>query len=621
MDLKFGVAIVGYDRLTGVLGRCADSMMDFGNNAAEAGGKIYEAGESLVEFGEHLNLSMLLISEGVNKLHELSDSIPEPAVGYQQAMAGLHAHTNLTADALNRVGDAAHEFSNTYAGATAEDYLHQFERLYGVLGSVAAAQSATNAALILHSAVGIDASEATDLLTRSYLDFHQNASTTTDMMAATRKEFGLSDEQMSALAGSVGRMAGAADRAHVPFGQLLALAASAQLQLGTRGAMTVAAGIDELAKAAAKGKVDMSHGLFAALASTSDSELSRDLLPIVGNLTAIEQKAEAIRNSGGAAMTMYAIATNTVAAKTELLKQRQDNLADAVATPALATQSKHLDSLSRHIVGLSKTAEAHPLLGGAFTTGIHDVSSVLGWTLSGLQGVGTAAVLGGYGIEAMGKAVKVLDIESWTLRFMYWGEGIAGAASSTYAFGASLLAASWPLLAIGGAIAVVAVGAYEIYKHWDFFKPYWNGLWDWARNEFHEFIMWLPDEMEAGVHFVEAGAEKLAGGIMRYFKHHSPPEVGPLSDLRSNPLSHMIADSLTPDSYTASRAAGMAGAVAGGVGAGGGATINYSATFNFGGAVGPDQRQAFLDLLRQSAYELKRIIDGESITRGRTALA
>jgi hypothetical protein len=65
----------------------------------------------------------------------------------------------------------------------------------------------------------------------------------------------------------------------------------------------------------------------------------------------------------------------------------------------------------------------------------------------------------------------------------------------------------------------------------------------------------------------------------------------------------------------------MAGAVAGGVGAGGGATINYSATFNFGGAVGPDQRQAFLDLLRQSAYELKRIIDGESITRGRTALA
>ena len=638
MDLKFAVSIIGYDQLTGVLGRCADSMMDFGNRASEAGDSLYEAGESMVKFGENLSWTTFLIREGADKLHEWSDAVTEPAMSLQQELANLGARSHLSAEGLAAVKDAAVDFSNTHAGATAEAYVEQFQRFAGIMPDTKSAMDATGEALMLARETGIDAASATNLLSVAYSNMHQPLGTTGDMLTELQKQFSLSPEAMGQLSTMLGRLAGDAKLSGGSLSEMMAIAGEANKLMPNRGAQLFSSGIGEFIEHAAKSGIDTTHGLIAALEQAQNivgglagpeksEELKRlgltnpAMVQLLDNLGAIKTANQALLGSTGALGTAYAIATNNATDATSLLHQSVSNLFDAMASPTLMTLAHEMEWLTSKAQGMAKFFEAHPTLSKYIVEPLEVAGATLTGVVGAISSLGVVAVLGGRGIQAIGTGMKLLDIESWTLRFMYWGEGIAGAASSTYEFGASLLAASWPLLAIGGTIAVVAVGAYEIYKHWDFFKPYWNGLWDWAKNGLTEFVDWIPKEIEAGISAAEGAASHLAHAIGSYFVGHSPPPAGPLHELAARPLSKTIADTLAPDSHMASRASGMAGAVAGGIGAGGGATINYSAIFNFGGAVGTDQRQAFLDLLRQSAYELKRIIDGESITRGRTALA
>ena len=86
--------------------------------------------------------------------------------------------------------------------------------------------------------------------------------------------------------------------------------------------------------------------------------------------------------------------------------------------------------------------------------------------------------------------------------------GIGVATGATTAFGASLWATIWPILAVVAAIALIAGGVYLIVKHWDkvsgFFSGLWNKItgifsaaWDWIKN----LLFGIPDWVLVAVSF------------------------------------------------------------------------------------------------------------------------
>jgi hypothetical protein len=103
----------------------------------------------------------------------------------------------------------------------------------------------------------------------------------------------------------------------------------------------------------------------------------------------------------------------------------------------------------------------------------------------------------------------VASIGGWGT-VLAWVAGIVGGVLVA-AFGAwaiSVLAATWPILAIGAAIAVVA---YFVVKYWDEISAVFaanfafleglvtgfidivGGMWDWLKEKFLAFVDWLPD--------------------------------------------------------------------------------------------------------------------------------
>jgi hypothetical protein len=80
--------------------------------------------------------------------------------------------------------------------------------------------------------------------------------------------------------------------------------------------------------------------------------------------------------------------------------------------------------------------------------------------------------------------------------------GIGAAAGATGAFAASLWAAAWPILAVVGAVALVAAGVYLLIQNWDavsgFFVSLWqkvtgvfSAAWNWIKNVFNETPNWV----------------------------------------------------------------------------------------------------------------------------------
>ena len=108
------------------------------------------------------------------------------------------------------------------------------------------------------------------------------------------------------------------------------------------------------------------------------------------------------------------------------------------------------------------------------------VTSVVGFiaNLFGIGGAsaGAAAGTGAFGAASAGAA-----------------GGIGVATGATTAFGASLWAATWPILAVIAAIALVAGGVYLLVKNWDKVVGFFRGLWDKVVGFFQKAWDWIKN--------------------------------------------------------------------------------------------------------------------------------
>jgi hypothetical protein len=165
-------------------------------------------------------------------------------------------------------------------------------------------------------------------------------------------------------------------------------------------------------------------------------------------------------------------------------------------------------------------------------------------------------------------------------------------------------------------IAALAVGAYEVWKHWDKVKLLADEAYTWGKNLVTNIAKAIEDWAMIPVHAIE----KLAGKMAWFVVGHSPIPEGPLHELN---LGRQIALSLNPaPAMAAMRRLGMAtmvaaplmfGAGAGTAAASGGPSIvvNYSVTVAAGS---PDE---WVRAARKHGDEIVRIVEARLARRDR----
>jgi TP901 family phage tail tape measure protein len=122
------------------------------------------------------------------------------------------------------------------------------------------------------------------------------------------------------------------------------------------------------------------------------------------------------------------------------------------------------------------------------------VGGMIAGFITNLIGVGASSGVAAAGTGALGAAGAAS------------AGGIGAAAGATGAFAASLWAVAWPVLAVVGAIALLAGGAYLIIKNWDAVSGFFAGLWQKIKAVFSAVPAWIA-----------AFFSSLAGSIGNFF--------------------------------------------------------------------------------------------------------
>ena len=567
-DLKFGLTLLfsGVDRLSDTLSGIGQGLIDFGDRAQEAGEKLGSMGERMVGFGERLGLTAALASEGANKLHEWSDAIQEPAQDMQKTMATMAAMTGLGSDALDQLKQRAVAFAATHPGTTADEWVTGFIRMHGIFQGTAQAMHAEDITAMLKR-LGVDNDATTKLIQVAWSNLRTDSATTGDQLTKAIQTFGLDPAAANQFATAVGRLGASA--AHAPFSEVLALTGEANRLLGGgRGASMFASMIQGLETAAAKGKatIDFSNGLVAALhqlksqlsgtltakladlAAMGLSGQGPQLLKLLDNLDEVAQKQKQIGDSSGALSKAYGTATANMADATQRLHQHWSNLADGLSSPALGIQARATDLLSDAVQDLSKRIENHSKIAAVAAIALTGLGGAAYHGVQALSARGTISIFAGEGLQAAQWAIKALDFESITLRFIYAKDAIAGIVSATNLWtgaqsllNAALAPTALTIGAIVVAVAALAVAAYEIYEHWSAVKGFFVKLWDdvkvifadaaeWMKNAGENLVKALGEGILAVAEWPVKAAESLAEKIGGFFHFHSPPAYGPLRE-------------------------------------------------------------------------------------------
>jgi hypothetical protein len=461
-DLKFAVFLSAVDQLSDQLGAIGDSMGRFADRMTAGRERIHEVGERMVEWGERVGIAPAVLSEGADKLYEWSEAIRDPALAIRQSMAPKMS--GLGADKLAEVKEHALAFANTHPGVTAEEWAASFTHMRGISQDTEKAISADGVVGML-SRFGVDNAAATRLIAASSSNLRSEPATTGDELFAAIKSFGLEVADSAQFAQGVGRSGGAASATHTPMPELFALVGECNRQTGGgRGPMMFASMINELVTARPQGNaaIDFSHGLTAGL-----EHLNRQL-----RSTHLEEIGELkeMRVSNPEPMLTLLGNLGEVAAKQKEIG-------------ASAGAAEHHSSIARY-AALSRTA-----IGGAAYYG-----------LQGLAAFGTMTAFRGKEVEALS---KLANWEAIALRGMYAWDAVKGIAGSIGTFSTAIGVASvsalrfaWALAAspiglwIEGA-ALLAVAAYEIYKHWGAVASFFEALWKRVRNSLSSFASWL----------------------------------------------------------------------------------------------------------------------------------
>ena len=240
-----------------------------------------------------------------------------------------------------------------------------------------------------------------------------------------------------------------------------------------------------------------------------------------------------------------------------IVRQWSVDLASAVQS-ALAGALDGREALAAFAGGAAQVASAGAQgAAGALelSTGLLSATTLLGKTgpfardgIGPLQRFGSAAGrVGGNLGKLFGRVAPLVGSAAGRI-----GAGIGRMAVSLVAtipalvsWTASMWAATWPILAVIAAIALIAAGAYLIIRHWEpiaqWFSDLWERIvapfraaWDWLKGLFGAGGKELPETAAEGIRgsaaAVGGATEAMAGEATPYLTH-SDAERGPLSRL------------------------------------------------------------------------------------------
>lgn len=674
---QLGFVLKGVDLLSGAL-----------TNASRNLGKLYETGERMVNFGERMTLAAGLASEGIEQIRLASDAIQEPAIAMQQAMARMAAITGLSGEALADIKEKAIAFSSVHPGTTAEEYIQAFTQMRGIFQDTSKAFEATDTARMLNK-LGVENAAATKIITIGWNNLNTSAKMTGDELARTVSTFGLAPAAMNQVAAAAGRLGPEAAASNSSMAELLALVGESQkITGGGRGAMAFIGIVKNLETLTAKGKLslDWSHGMTAALEQLRQKVLSPgwgtpaqrladmkvgnipEVLALLTHLDDVKKAQTANANAAGDLASKEKTATDNYADSVTKLTQNWKNFGDALATPALPTETNWMNKLSDALLYATGLADRHQDVSAGLAITLKLVGDGASYAMKALNSLGAIYILLGLGTKGLGSLFGGSSAATAA------GETAAAAGEAAEATEAVAVAATGIVWPVAGAIAI-AGAAYETYTHWDQIKgairdvneemkkgvitktpaeesadikknidAYKHAMEGGPSSILMKFRDWGIEAMKlfgegvlAGNDSVTDATRKVMAAAAKYLPSHSPAELGPLSTLDRLPFGETFARSIRPEpvlgamrrlaaaaTFTGAAtlpmilsSSGYAGTLAAGAGGAGSVNIviNYAPVLN----VSPDDvstPDAWMKAARIHSQDLVRIID-HHLSRGK----
>lgn len=474
--------------------------------------------------------------------YEALSKFTEPAIAMAEAQARLGLAGKFSAEQLAAFKEQAEDLADVFP-KNAEDITAAQTELYKTLGNVEKTKEATEIATRLATVLGINATEAATVLASTYENLGDKTKPVTDQMQEVADKlsvlttlFPTSGMGASRMAMEMSRLGEVAATYGIKQNQVFAtLAEMNKLHVGgQRGAGMVlqeliqslgeldSHGIPTLAKYGLVLEKDRAGNLhFIAtlerMAKMQPAALQSLLQRFHGqgqaialalqHLPEIEEDYRKFEASGGALNDAATALANTPQAKLERLKDTVANLADTIGTQTLPQIIHIVSVLDKWVTKIDEFLTKHP----AFAKAVGDVTLGLGGllTLSGIWKFGSITV--GL-IKLTGELLKLPEIlgmirNAWTAGTLAaeafaGGEGIGAVGTAL-----SALFESNPVGWIITLIAALAIGAYEVYKHWDKVVEVFHEIRD-AAAELFNFL-----EHSTGLDKLHFLADLLGGNI------------------------------------------------------------------------------------------------------------
>ncbi|MEL6477611.1 MAG: phage tail tape measure protein [Pseudomonadota bacterium] len=414
------------------------------------------------------------------EVRSLSDDIPIASDGIAQIIAAA-GQSNLVDSALPDDEERAQLIKFAEAAAQmgiafnmAADQAGQ--RMAGLRNIFAQTQAETEAL-----------ADATNHLSNSFNTTGPQILDVLNRTGGVSNLFGLQPEQLAALATGFLQMEVPSERASTAVENLLGRLQTAETGTDAFHEALESLGLDagalsEAIEADAQGAllsfletVKASENPLNVLTQMFGREVSDELAILVGGLDKYKEAVDAVADPtafAGSMLAEYQIKADETGNQLTLLTNRLTNLSIVIGTEVLPILSDMVAGVTPVIQAFSDFSEANPELTRALFYGVAGLIAfkaatvAIMWPLSGLVGLFLRGwplirVLGAAAIWAGGKALPLL----------------AGGFTAVMGVAKSLVAL---LVAnpIGAAIALIAAGAFLIYRNWDGVAAWFSQLWD-----------------------------------------------------------------------------------------------------------------------------------------------
>ena len=454
--------------------------------------------ERFEAFGESVH-GMWAAAAEVFAGYEAIEGLIEPATAFAQVQAHLALATRASAESLAEMKEQAEKLSESYPSSL-EQITEAQTALYQTFRNMEDVEHGTEVATKLATVLGVDASMGARILSSAVQNLGEKGKDPIEQMQvlgdkiSTMKDlFPAGAAGAARMATELGRLGTVAQQYNLTQNQTFAIwgelnrlnkggmrgGAQQAVQIIEQLAKVNEQGISELSKyGVALAYFDKQHtrlNLMATIEELSKKtpvELDNIAKHLTGPSAAIVQLAahfddlhksfEDFAHSSGEMNNAADAMANTPQARMERLRNSVANLGDTIGTTMLPQLIYIVDRMSAFIHSIDDFLSKHPM-----------VAKALGDIAAGLAAMLTIAGLWKFGTVL----VSLVELTAHVSGFMaglkllqgVWAVTIAlftgGLEDIGLAFG--LLFESNPLGWIVTGVAAIALGSYEIYKHWD----------------------------------------------------------------------------------------------------------------------------------------------------------